>query len=204
MEMDVSRNIEEQLSAFLDGELPEEELALLVRRLEIDEDHRATLGRFAAIGSALRNDPVEQSAAGLRTHVMQAIGDEEEVIPEEPVSAEGGSSRSYMVAALALVGVCGAYLAGVFEPGIVPLSQQPEVAAQVAASSVPVPSQTIKATPVVAANDDVSLPAAARERVRIKRDRMRSYLISHGEYARPFQGAMANSRIYVQQVSFEE
>jgi negative regulator of sigma E activity len=203
MEMDVSRNIEEQLSAFLDGELPEEELALLVRRLEIDEDRRATLGRFAAIGSALRNDPVEQSAAGLRAHVMQAIGDEVEVLPAAPASAEGRSSRSYMVAALALVGVCGAYLAGVFEPGTVPLSQQPEVAAQVAASSAPVPSQTIKATPVVAA-DDVSLPAAARERVRIKRERMRSYLISHGEYARSFQGAIANSRIYVQQASFEE
>ncbi len=37
MEKDVTRHIEEQLSAFLDGELPQEELALLVRRLERDE-----------------------------------------------------------------------------------------------------------------------------------------------------------------------
>ena len=47
MEKEVTRSIEEQLSAFMDGELPEEELQLLVRRLERDEEHRATLARYA-------------------------------------------------------------------------------------------------------------------------------------------------------------
>ena len=42
------------------------------------------------------------------------------------------------------------------------------------------------------------------ERMRINRDRMTSYLISHGEYARPFQGSFADSRMYVQQAKFEE
>jgi hypothetical protein len=35
-------------------------------------------------------------------------------------------------------------------------------------------------------------------------ERMLSYMVSHGEYARSFQGAMRDSRVFVQQASFEE
>jgi len=38
----------------------------------------------------------------------------------------------------------------------------------------------------------------------INRERMTSYLVSHSERARPFQGPMADARIFIQQASFEQ
>jgi sigma-E factor negative regulatory protein RseA len=46
--------IREQLSALLDGELPRDELGLLVRRLEKDATLRRTFGTYALIGETLR------------------------------------------------------------------------------------------------------------------------------------------------------
>ncbi|MGH8244565.1 MAG: sigma-E factor negative regulatory protein, partial [Steroidobacteraceae bacterium] len=46
--------IKEQLSAFLDGELPDPESALLLKRLERDDDLRGALSRYSLIGAVLR------------------------------------------------------------------------------------------------------------------------------------------------------
>ena len=52
----MSERIKEQLSAFLDGELPEPESALLLKRLERDDDLRGALSRYSLIGAVLRSD----------------------------------------------------------------------------------------------------------------------------------------------------
>ena len=46
--------IREQLSALLDGELPRDEMGLLLRRLEKDPALRRTFGSYALIGETLR------------------------------------------------------------------------------------------------------------------------------------------------------
>jgi negative regulator of sigma E activity len=46
--------IREQLSALLDGELPHDEIGLLVRRLDRDGELRCSFGRYALIGESLR------------------------------------------------------------------------------------------------------------------------------------------------------
>ena len=48
--------IKEQLSAFLDGELPDPESALLLKRLERDDELRGALSRYSLIGAVLRSD----------------------------------------------------------------------------------------------------------------------------------------------------
>jgi hypothetical protein len=51
----------------------------------------------------------------------------------------------------------------------------------------------------------VSARAQPIERAKaVSRDRMTSYLVSHGEFSRTLQGPMVDSRIFVQQASFEE
>ncbi|MGA0027689.1 MAG: sigma-E factor negative regulatory protein, partial [Steroidobacteraceae bacterium] len=52
----MTETIKEQLSAFLDGELPEAETTLLLKRLERDDDLRATLSRYSLIGAVMRQD----------------------------------------------------------------------------------------------------------------------------------------------------
>ena len=208
MEKDVTRHIEEQLSAFLDGELPEEELALLVRRLERDESYRATLDRYALIGGALRNDG--DAGISMRRGIMSAL--EESPVEEVPeVAEEVGSSRSggmrYMLAATALVGVMAVFFAGNFgsqtgSDGAVPLAATESSAQQVVTATMVADSSTLDEPSAL----DKRVDRHQRElrRIRMNQERMRSYLISHGEYASPLQGSIANSRMYVQQASFSE
>jgi negative regulator of sigma E activity len=50
----MSEQIREQVSAFLDGELPNSETELLLKRLTRDAELRESFGRYALIGEALR------------------------------------------------------------------------------------------------------------------------------------------------------
>jgi negative regulator of sigma E activity len=50
----MSEQIREQVSAFLDGELPNTETELLLKRLTRDGELRESFGRYALIGEALR------------------------------------------------------------------------------------------------------------------------------------------------------
>jgi len=121
MEKDVTRHIEEQLSAFLDGELPQEELALLVRRLERDESYRATLDRYALIGGALRNDLTTAAATSLRRSIMAALDDaidsEAVATPATGVAAEssGGGQLRYLLAASLVVGFMAVFFGANFD-----------------------------------------------------------------------------------------
>ena len=53
-ENEMTDQIREQLSALLDGELPPDEMGLLMRRLEKDPGLRRTFGSYALIGETLR------------------------------------------------------------------------------------------------------------------------------------------------------
>ena len=68
--------IKEQLSAFLDGELPDPESALLVKRLERDDDLRGALSRYSLIGAVLRNDGDVPAARQVAARVSAAIAKE--------------------------------------------------------------------------------------------------------------------------------
>jgi len=50
----MSEQIREQVSAFLDGELPNSETELLLKRLTRDGELRESFGRYALIGEAIR------------------------------------------------------------------------------------------------------------------------------------------------------
>lgn len=68
--------IKEQLSTFLDGELPEPETALLLKRLERDDDLRGALSRYSLIGAVLRGDGDVPAARQVAARVSAAIARE--------------------------------------------------------------------------------------------------------------------------------
>ncbi len=68
--------IKEQLSAFLDGELPDQESALLLKRLERDDDLRGALSRYSLIGAVLRSDGDVPAARQVAARVSAAIAQE--------------------------------------------------------------------------------------------------------------------------------
>ncbi len=197
METDVTRNIKEQLSAFLDGELPEAELQLLVRRLGREQAYRVTLARYSVIGSILRNDPVVPHAMGFRAGVMRAIsaegntekspGVEKQIQTSQPTRGKQRRAGALLAAAVTVLAVLGIYQLDYFGRGI--LDDDEYVANSLDEPSTFEPKGT-------------QLIYSVR-RSAVNRDRMTSYLVSHGEFSRSLQGTMVDSRIFVQQASFE-
>jgi sigma-E factor negative regulatory protein RseA len=72
----MSEQIREQVSAFLDGELPGSEMELLLKRLTRDADLRESFGRYSLIGEALRGSHRSVISRGFATRVNQAIDGE--------------------------------------------------------------------------------------------------------------------------------
>ena len=73
----MSEQIREQVSAFLDGELPSTETELLLKRLTRDGELRESFGRYALIGEALRGGAGSQILTrGFASRVNLAIDGE--------------------------------------------------------------------------------------------------------------------------------
>jgi sigma-E factor negative regulatory protein RseA len=78
----MSEQIREQVSAFLDGELPNSETELLLKRLTRDSELRESFGRFALIGEAIRGPGHGLLTRGFSGRVNIAIDG-------EPAAANG-------------------------------------------------------------------------------------------------------------------
>ncbi len=65
--------VESQLSAMFDGELPAAECELLSRRIERDEKLRARWASYALIGAAMRCEPVATARSGFARRVSAAL-----------------------------------------------------------------------------------------------------------------------------------
>ncbi|HNP34633.1 MAG TPA: RseA family anti-sigma factor [Woeseiaceae bacterium] len=63
-----------QLSAFADGELPDNEKELLLRRLSQDAEMRRQVAEYLSIGRAIRGEVPVQGIDGLRDRIADAIG----------------------------------------------------------------------------------------------------------------------------------
>jgi sigma-E factor negative regulatory protein RseA len=72
----MTERIKEQLSTFLDGELPDQETALLLKRLERDDELRGALSRYSLIGAVLRSDGDVPAARQVAARVSAAIARE--------------------------------------------------------------------------------------------------------------------------------
>jgi len=69
----MSEQIREQVSAFLDGELPASETELLLKRLTRDAELRESFGRFALIGESLRGGSHARASRSFAARINRAI-----------------------------------------------------------------------------------------------------------------------------------
>jgi anti-sigma factor RsiW len=76
-----------QLSAFADGELPDNEKELLLRRLSQDPEMRRQVAEYFAIGRALRGEVPIRGIETLRDRIATAIGALEPHEGEAPATA---------------------------------------------------------------------------------------------------------------------
>ncbi len=85
----MSDPIREQVSAFLDGELPDSETELLLKRLTRDPELRQSFGRYALIGEAIRGASSPAISAGFAKRLNRAIDGEPAAPVAVPARAPG-------------------------------------------------------------------------------------------------------------------
>lgn len=132
-----------QLSAFVDGELPENEAELLLRRLSQDAELRQQVAEFMAIGRAMRGEVQVGGIDRLRDRVADALG-------EVPVMADATdaapAANRYLkplagVAIAATVAVAAIFGLGQFTGGGAGDVSQPQVADEASLTDYPTQAQ---------------------------------------------------------------
>jgi negative regulator of sigma E activity len=101
-----------QISAFVDGELPDNESELLLRRLSQDAVLRQQVSQYLEIGRMMRNDRDIPGIDSLRGRIAAALGDgaavekeQQDVVGSRIMTPATGVAVAATVAALALVGL---------------------------------------------------------------------------------------------------
>lgn len=169
---DLTPRVNEQLSAWLDDELPAAEVELLATRLSQSPEQQARAARYALIGSHLRAGRTSDLAAGLlalglRDRVRAVV----EVAPEPAIAADRQVSNRWLPYAAA-AGI--AMLAVALIPMLRMSSEVPPVDQPIAASAM----LSVAVTPAS-----------------LSSDRMTSYLVYHGEYSGMLSAKFTDSSI---------
>lgn len=163
----MTHTIDEQISAFLDGELPHAELDMLLARLDRDPERRAALSRYAMIGECIRTGTGRVEGLGIAERVRVALA--EEAPPAAVPQPQGAPAwRAWMPGAAAAAAVLVAVLIGVPFALRDPGSPSVQPVAMAAAGDQPLSSITPAAT------KRLNPRAAAR---------LTGYLVAHGQYA---------------------
>lgn len=170
-----------QISAFVDGELPDAEADLLLRRMGQDADLRKQAAEFLEIGRAMRGEPGVPGVERLQERVSAAIDDKP--LADDGVSQNAPTGRSVrpllgvaVAASVALVAIFGLQLRpGVDSAGEV--SGEAAVAESVEDSSYTVPE------PVD--------------------EQLRQYVLSHGASSSELGAHSMNTRLVTLRLSEE-
>ena len=101
-----------QISAFVDGELPENENELLLRRLSQDAALRQQVAQYLAIGRLIRRDHEVPGMSELRDRIAAALGEEpvqhhaETEVPASRFTRPAiGAAIAATVAVMAILGI---------------------------------------------------------------------------------------------------
>jgi negative regulator of sigma E activity len=171
-----------QISAFVDGELPDAEADLLLRRMSQDADLRKQAAEFLEIGRAMRGEPGVPGVERLQERVSAALNDRpmavDEVLPEVPAERSirplVGVAVAASVAMLAIVGLQ-------FSPGL----EGTDAAAPAGAVAE------------VAEDSAYVVPPRPVD------DQLRQYVMSHGASASELGGNSMNARLVTLRLSEE-
>jgi negative regulator of sigma E activity len=175
----MSEQIREQVSAFLDGELPNTETELLLKRLTRDGELRESFGRYALIGEALRGAGSHILTRGFASRVNLAIDGEPVLVPGHAHQAH--ASRWWRP----LAGVTVA--AGVATVAIVALQQRaisPGLRSQVPQSIVAAQNASVQGGGGAREALSYTVPARSTDApAAVSPARLTNYVFAHSKYS---------------------
>ncbi|MBS0611859.1 MAG: sigma-E factor negative regulatory protein [Proteobacteria bacterium] len=181
----MSEQIREQISAFLDGELPESETELLLKRLSRDEELRAAFGRYAFLGEVVRNPNSGPWPRSLVAGINRRIDGEPALKPVATTAARARRWWRPIAGAAVAAGVAAVAVVSVERHTSVPLTaatspvSAPRMLAPVQLASSPAlksdrSREALSYTvPAVAAENLAALPPT----------RLTSYVLAHSKYS---------------------
>ena len=169
-------SVKEQISACLDGELPERELPLLSKRLGHDAEFKATLTRYALISETLRTGEAVHLPEDFAATVMARIANEPASQPVKRFSPRmlqrlrpaAGIAVAATVAALAVFSVQ--------QSGLIPPSSEVVADTSTALAPATVSEETDRyVVPSMPSTSSAFIPAT----------RLTNYVVAHSEYSSP-------------------
>lgn len=163
--------IREQLSALLDGELPRDEMGLLMRRLDKDPELRRAFGTYALIGETLRAPGGQIAALSFAARVSAAIDETPPIVENTSMAVPGTGhqaadhvalwKRPMVRAALAASAAATAIL--LFRPDATPVAEIAATSASnFAMSASPTPAQSQRLAGYMVAHSQYSTPMVRR------------------------------------------
>jgi negative regulator of sigma E activity len=185
----MNEELDSQLSAMFDNELPAAECELLARRLSRDEDLKGRWGRYAAIGATIRAEGGVRLNSGLALRVSTAISSEPAVVAEPvPELPKKAASRWWTpVAGLALA-------ASVAAASILFLRfESPAQNGQLAVQAAPATSGHTLVGQIgdtsqlssASAPDSYVVPKTLPRRSIVPSTQLANYVVAHSEFSSP-------------------
>ncbi len=173
----MTEQISDQISAFIDDELSDEESAFLLRRFERDADARNRAARYTMIGAALRDELVGSDPEILRRRIATALTGTAPATQQRPAARVPwrylrpmvGVGIAATVAVAAIVGLRAVNFTRGGAPGTAATSAPLQAQTSEPASSYVVPRDIPDATAV---------PVVAPQGIRLT-----NYVMRHSEYA---------------------
>jgi sigma-E factor negative regulatory protein RseA len=158
--------IREQISALIDGELRQDEIGLLVRRMERDAELRRAFGSYVLLGEALRSPGALTASPGFAARVAAQI-DGEAALPAT-IAPRARTRAGWGRPALATAVAAGAAVAAM-------LLVRPDDGGPTLAKLDPVVTPAALELPV----SDGASPTPAQSQ------RLAGYLVAHSQFASP-------------------
>jgi sigma-E factor negative regulatory protein RseA len=165
--------MKEQLSATLDGQLPEGELDLMLKHLQRDRALRRTVDNYSLIGEVMRGRDAVRASSGFADRVAAAIAAE----PQTSIPHVSRSKRFTWLRPVAGLAVA-AGVAAVAVLSYNPPFPSSQPTAQIAADTVV--TDDAAASYTVPTNIDTNSGAAF-----VPAARLTNYVVAHSEYSSP-------------------
>ena len=159
----------EQMSALLDGELPQDQIGLLVRRMERDTELKRAFGNYVLIGESLRSPGGLTASQGFAARIQTVIQDG---APAVSPALPGRPTRWLKPAAAVAVAAGTAFAA-------VMLLRPGEQTGSGGGVAVVADLDTAATTIADFAADDSASPTPAQSQ------RLAGYLVAHSQFATP-------------------
>ena len=177
----MNEELDSQLSAMFDNELPAAECELLARRLSRDEQLKARWGRYAAIGATIR----AEGGVRLNVEVARRVS---KAISSEPAMPAAAADRPGLFAARWWRPVAGvAMAASVAAVSILWLRLQTPTQERTAANGLAPTSGTVANNAPISANPANSyvVPRVIARRSIVPSTQLANYVVAHSEFSSP-------------------